>query len=391
VNTPNSPGRRTVDHGFTITELLVVIVIFVLIIGIAIPAFKSMIESSERALAENQLRVGLSSARNAAIQSPASDAAAVFYFQPGGRTLIVPCISVGFLNDTEYDLDAPTGRVGVRREVFVPLSAATPVQLPRNWNVRAYTPANTVSGTDTDPATGNANGWYDSLAGAGGADPAATGHWIFPETNLYDNAANDPSDLGWQRQTFMVRFKNGTGELDASNRALCLVIDPIASQAFRETSTAFSKYRFDTAADLPSTVRRLLDAKHLTIPEQAERLKVVGDVSIDSILTRPVTELSVYNERSLSSGLARALQYRGANRVTGTMYADPATTDGPTVDMTLFAGSGTTAETVKQSIGLWIEGRLEDPNEPAGQRLIETDARIFTLQRYLGQIQELTN
>ena len=74
-----APASRTqsrpADRGFTITELLVVIVIFVLIIGIAIPAFKSMIESSERALAENQLRVGLGSARNAAIQNASADAA----------------------------------------------------------------------------------------------------------------------------------------------------------------------------------------------------------------------------------------------------------------------------------------------------------------------------
>lgn len=47
IQTPSSWRRSS--RAFTITELLVVIVIFVLIIGIAIPAFKSMIESSERA------------------------------------------------------------------------------------------------------------------------------------------------------------------------------------------------------------------------------------------------------------------------------------------------------------------------------------------------------
>ncbi|MFZ4431365.1 MAG: hypothetical protein ACOYPS_13560, partial [Phycisphaerales bacterium] len=220
--------------GFTITELLVVIVIFVLVIGIAIPAFTSMVQSSERSLAENQLRVGLSSARDAAIQSPASDAAAVFFFQPGGRVSIVPCISVGFLEDDENSRGTATGRRGVSREVFVPLATAAPIQLPRNWGIRAYTPANTVGGTDV-AATGDANGWYDSLA-AGTTSPAADGHWLFPETNFINPAAANAGATGWQRQTFMVRFRNGTGELDAGNRALALVIDPVAAQNFRQTA-----------------------------------------------------------------------------------------------------------------------------------------------------------
>ena len=374
-------------RGFTITELLVVIVLLVLAIGIAIPAFKSMIESSERSLAENQLRVGLSSARDAAIQSPSSDAAAVFFFQPGGRVSIVPCISVGFLADDENNAGNPTGRDQVSREVFVPLPTAAPVQLPKNWSVRAYTPANTVSGSNPDPVIGNANGWYDSLsASAGpGTDPSSVGHWIFPETHFFrQTPANQLGTKGWQRQTFMVRFRNGTGELDAGNRSLALVIDPIAAQEFR-AAAPFSSYRLDQAADLAAFVRRLLEAKNLTVAEQANRIKVVGDTSIDSVLTRPVTELAVYNERSLLAGLSRGLQARGANRVTGTVYADPATSVGPSLDGSQFGG-GETLLSVNTAIGQWIEGRL---TESGGSTLIETDARIFTLQRYLGQAQEL--
>lgn len=52
---------------------------------------------------------------------------------------------------------------------------------------------------------------------------------------------------GWQRQTFMIRFRNGTGELDAANRSLCLVINPVAAQEFR-SQAPYSTYRFDKAA-----------------------------------------------------------------------------------------------------------------------------------------------
>ena len=368
--------------GFTITELLVVIVIFVLVIGIAIPAFTSMVQSSERSLAENQLRVGLSSARDAAIQSPASDAAAVFFFQPGGRVSIVPCISVGFLEDDENSRGTATGRRGVSREVFVPLATAAPIQLPRNWGIRAYTPANTVSGTDVT-ATGDANGWYDSLA-AGTTSPAADGHWLFPETNFINPAAANAGATGWQRQTFMVRFRNGTGELDAGNRALALVIDPVAAQNFRQTAP-FSATRLDQASDLAAAVNRLLEA-NLTGTQRTDRIKLLGDVSIDSILARPVTELAVYNERSLTGALAQTLGARGTNRATGTSYADPATTEGPELDASLFAGTPDLLA-VNRTAGLWIEGRLAD----AGGDVIETDSRIFTLQRYLGQAQEVVD
>ncbi len=369
-------------RGFTITELLVVIVIFVLVIGIAIPAFKSMIESSEKSLAENQLRVGLSAARDAAIQSPASDAAAVFFFQPGGRVSIVPCVSVGFLEDNEVSGGVSTGRVGVSREVFVPLATAAPIQLPRNWGIRAYTPANTVGGTDVT-ATGDANGWYDSLA-TGTASPAAEGLWLFPETNFINPAAPNAEAKGWQRQTFMVRFRNGTGELDAGNRALALVIDPVAAQGFRQNAP-FNTARLDQASDLGAAVNRLLEA-NLTGAERLNRIKLIGDVSIDSVLARPVTELAVYNERSLTAALARSLGAKGTNRVTGTYYADPATTQGPALDASLFAPGPDLLE-VTRAAGSWIEGRLADDRGT----VIETDSRIFTLQRYLGQAQEVVD
>jgi prepilin-type N-terminal cleavage/methylation domain-containing protein len=379
--------RSNARRGFTITELLVVIVIFVLVVGIAIPAFKSMIASTERSLAENQLKVGLAAARDAAIQSPASDAAAVFFFQPGGRVSIVPCVSVGVLeDDVGYRGQVQGSGAPERREVFVPIATSTPVQLPKDWSVRGYTPPNTISLSQAPIRGAPPNGWYDSMA----ADEAMVGQglWVFPETGFIDATENG---LGWQRQTFMVRFRNGTGELDSGNRSLALVIDVVPQTEFRDDDPAPpTPARLDLAIDLPATVKRVLDAgipNGLSRDQQArqrERLliNILGDASNDSVLARPVTELALYDERSLAAALSEAIGMERVNPVTGTFYADPAAGDGPALDRTL--GVNSTLFDVTLDVSRWIQGELT-----AGGRPVTTDARIFTLQRYLGRMQEL--
>lgn len=383
--------RPATRPAFTVTELLVVISIFVLVVAGTIPAFKSMIASSEQALAENQLRVGLGAARDAAIQDPSGDAVAAFFFQPGGKVSIIPCISVGFLLDNELNGGLATGR-SVKREVFAPINTISPIQLPRGWSVRGFTPPNTISGSDNSTLTNNTNGWYDSYTrsaggGGGGVDPGSLGMWVFPETNLLDLTSAQLDESGWQRQTFIVRFKNGTGQLDSGNRSLAIIIDPIAAEGFR-TAEPFASTRLDKVADLPQTVRRLL-AKTSLLPQQdADRIKLVGDISIDSVLARPITELAVYSERSLTAGLSSALGYRGADRVTQTIYAPPDETDGPRIDAANYQTTGLDLFAVSLAASRWIDGRLRQGNTPAGE-LLETDARIFTLQQYLGQLQEL--
>jgi len=384
-SSPARPEPFPARAGFTVMELLVVISIFVLVVAGTIPAFKSMIESSEKSLAENQLRVGLSAARDAAIQHPSADAAAAFFFQPGGKVSIVPCVSVGFLLDDEYNADRRTNRK-VKREVFVPINTIGPIQMPRGFSVRGFTPPNTLSGTDTTALTRNNNGWYDSLTrGAAAADdPASMGLWVFPETNL--TTLQSPI-LGWQRQSFIVRFKNGTGQLDSGNRSLALVIDPVAAEGFR-TAPPYSASRLDKTSDLAASVRRLLARTALTPQQETDRIKLVGDVSIDSVLVRPVTELAVYSERSLGGALSSALGYQGVDRTTGTIYAAPNAIDGPWVDPGNFQTPGVNLMLVTTASSRWIEGRLQRGNAANGE-LIETDARIFTLQQYLGQLEEL--
>ncbi len=342
---------------------------------------------------------------DAAIQSTSGDAAAVFFFTPGGKVSIVPCVSVGTLED-EVWVGSPDGNVTqttrrVQREVFVPLPTQSPVQLPKFWSIRGFAPANTVSST-TDPNDSSATGWYDSVSENGAAnDPAGGRHWVFPETGFVDLTATSAGTRGWQRQTFMVRFKAGTGALDSGNLSTALVFDPVSvayGTGFRATGSdpwgldrALPEnrgYLASEASDQARFVARLLSRNPANEAERRRRLRVLGDQSVDSVLARPVTELAVYNERSLAAGLSQSIRCRGLNRTTNTLYAEPGTY-GPRVDVNLFAGSPTIS-TINEVIGKWIEGRATVNNTNAtGTNGIESDARIFTLQHYLGQVQEL--
>ncbi len=121
-------------RAFSLMELLVVIAIFVLLLAIGVPAFTAIAYNSERATSENMLRAGLGGARDAALLT-GRDTAAVFFFEPGGRTSIVTCVRAGVINDAD-----PGAMIGepVWREVFVPIPTSPPVNLPKFWAVRGY-------------------------------------------------------------------------------------------------------------------------------------------------------------------------------------------------------------------------------------------------------------
>jgi len=409
----NLPSARRAT-GFTIVELLVVIIIVVALLGLSIPAFKSLIESSERSLAENQLRVGLSAARDAAIRSASGDAAAVFMFSPGGKVSIVPCVSVGTLRDARVvnsttPVQATANDDGtVLREVFVPVSNARPIQLPRGWSVRGFTPPNTASRV-ADPSQPTADGWYDSLSVESGDDTAAASrHWLFPETHFVNLTDNALGDKGYQRQTFIVRFRVGTGALVSGNLSTVLVFDPLTvpyGTGFRTVGRdPWGLDRIDPAnrsflagetAEPARFVSRLLARPAATArtgsAERTRIIRVLGDRSIDTILARPVSELALYNEKSLAGAVSRIFPGAGGlNRATNTFYAEPdrAGIDGPTIDPRLFPTQGTLD--VSEAVGRWIEGRATPNNaNPTATNVIESDARIFSLQHYLGQVQEL--
>jgi type II secretory pathway pseudopilin PulG len=346
----------SVGTGFTLVELLVVISIFILLMALAIPAFSTMLYSTEQAMASNSLRIALSGARDAALRSSSgTDAAAVFAFDPGGRLTILPCVKA----TAAYDQDSGAQRKIIRRDVFVPLPTVEPVQLPRNWMVRGYTPPNSV----TDE-------WYESTY----PDTASRGrgNWIFPESGFYDTGSGS---AGFKRQTFMVRFEGGTGALSLSNPVTSLVLLP-SPGAFRTASPwSLPGMRVDRESDQARFARRVVEAPGSAL-SLAQKISLLGDVSSDTALVKPVGQLAVYNESRLAGAVGGRV-----DPATGSLYQapGPANQFGPAMVTT--AGGPVDTRTINE----WIEGRLR-----VGTVDIPSDARIFSIQHYLGGLQELT-
>lgn len=396
---------------FTLIELITVIAVMAVLIAIGVPAFRAALASSDKSLAENQFRLGLESARQLAIQNSSRDAAAVFFYEPGGRLTIVPCIFAGTLVDRVAGDQNQTAnpRLGTR-DVFVPAPEVAPAQLPRGWMVRGFAPAGSLS------TTALPTGWYETIDGEREFQADANGeprsNWVFPETGFYatrrstDNAQGaDLASDGADRQSFLVRFRAGTGHVDPSESRLCLVVSPAPSETTNDATGELDNWRLDvpimaanridTAPDLQRYVSRILTAREIDgsagVDEDDDeaRRDLLGDVSSDTVLCRPLTELALYKEQSLAS----ALGARGLNAATGSIYGnerdgpggDPDFPDAPRIDLSLFPGSAQPGD-IARDTNLWMTGLLRTPDNDA---YIESDAKLFAIDRYLGQGRKL--
>lgn len=358
--------RRGDTGGYTLLELLVVIVIASLLVGIAIPAFRAILSSSRRSLAESKLRQAMFSARDAAASSVGGgDAAAVFFFEPGRGIQIVTCVQIGTIADA-----------GQTRDVFVPATGFEPAAIPQGLGVRGFALAT---------ANVSADDWYETVPqivsgglGSGTATGGEPGYWVFPETAFYDRL--DQTD-GKDRQTFMVRFRAGDGSLSRDPRQ-ALILAP-------STSAQATEYGFLDAADIPELSGaddlrlwgvRVLSSSALT---PAQRLEVFGNTSANTVLAAPVTELAVYDEREL----ARAVGARGVNRETSTLYLPPtaAGVDEPTLDTALYTGA---ADRLATLASRWIEGRLVAA-DVGGRPPAEPTAQLYMLNAYFAELVEI--
>lgn len=299
---------RRVRSGFTLIELLGVITIIVVLVGVSVPAFSGMLRSSRASLADGTLRSALVAARDAALRSvDGKDAAAVFFFEPGGRASIVVCREVGSINGV--DLDGL-----VTRDVFVADPAFEVQELPPNWFVSGLARANTIAGAD-DRQVG---AWYATTRYAG-----ETVNWVFPETGFFEAAR---ADEGVKRHTFAIRYESRSGELSIGDEREMLVYAPSLDLDRSQTpfNVAGGAFRPDRKSDHLRLVRQLLNAPTGTVsPDALERL--AGDRATDTILTRQVREIALYDIRDLARELRseRVAAFRGIDSRTGCLYQAP--------------------------------------------------------------------
>jgi prepilin-type N-terminal cleavage/methylation domain-containing protein len=345
---------------FTLTELIVVLTVIVIMVAVAIPAFRSIIAGTESSNAETQLRLAFLTGRDTALHSDSqADSAVVFFYEPGGRTTALACTHVG----TFTDRSPPNAPPFPKRDVFVPVSTFEPIQLPRGWMVRGFVPAGSLE---------DDRQWYDDLGNGRPIDPDER-NWVFPETEFYDALVRDD---GGDRQSFMVRFSGLTGAMVVGDSREALVLAPRATAAARG-GRPFDDYRFDRGADLAALARRALhnDLFQGGIMSNPDDLsKLLGDMSGDTVLCRAVEQIALYKEAELAAALQVRLEPE-----TGTIYKVAKAPEYVT---------GLNADDV-ENMRRWLEG---DSNLTGGDTdwLDENDlpaARLYTLQRYTGVLQ----
>jgi prepilin-type N-terminal cleavage/methylation domain-containing protein len=427
--------------GFTLVEILVVIVIALILLTISVPAFQSLIESSDRSLAVNTLQSAVQAAQDVALDGrEGEDGAIIFMVDDNGRMTMAPAVKIGTLRDPYGK--PPTGNPPASSfdydymdiEIFAPLSSGDSIQLPENWYVRGYASVGSMIDRyiPTNPtASKRVSIWYNSpiYGGFDITDPIKSrGHWVFPETNMFAKNAqfvggntstgelnNDLKfEFNTPRQSFMIRFDGRTGQLSRST-APALFIDPRLSRErpFGDQPAAVDRWkRVDMADDIKRWGIRMLTASDVNTngafweqADQFDKSKFIGNISHDTILVKAVTRVALYNEQEM----ARDLGARGVNGVTGTLYKEYDQTDSESAiqfDLGLWPDNPPSEDDLRIAINRWIQGDTAGPlnaegrNWPDGQIMFDTDdarirevdvprSRLYLIQPYSGRLQEV--
>ncbi|HRQ73008.1 MAG TPA: prepilin-type N-terminal cleavage/methylation domain-containing protein [Phycisphaerales bacterium] len=351
---------RRPQRSFTLTELIIVMAVIVLLLSISIPAFSALLDSSNRSLAETRLRVAIALGREAALRSDHGDGAVVFFFEPGGRCYAAAYEMVGTIPDESEG--SP-----IERDVFVPVRELEPVSLPSGWMVRGLAAPRTAGQRNADSP------WYDSDNGQRDRYADDDRNWVFPETAFFDPTRNDE---GRKRQTFMVRFRQGTGALALGETREALILAPAPSTAFRNAEP-YRSHNFLAAEDPRAMVRGLLERQRVSPSLWPTQL--LGDMASDTVLARTVPQLVLYKERELAATFR--LQ---PDRLTGTLYKDqPSEKQNKIPEYVRLPGF-----LVKpKELNAWLEGDSnKDGVWTADDQAL---ARSFVVQRYGGGLQEV--
>lgn len=416
-------------RGYTVVELLVVIVIAVLLLTIAVPAFQATIYSSNRTLAVNAIQACSIMGRDVAVNT-GKDSAVVFVYDPDvQRISIIPAIRAGSIREASTAPGGPGSSGGggavssgfgdqpyFDRDVFVPAPIGEVLTLPAGWMINGYAAPGTL--LDHDSAGDEAATWYNSEKY--GADDIRSSikkdaHWVFPETGFFPRDAqvnggsldgefsNVNPDRTTARQTFMIRFDARTGAVSRDTRS-ALFVDPRNSRRREPSGNPLSPYeqtlRVDLADDLEIWASRVLNSPDLTNDrvtygnDDGElREQLIGTASNDTILVKPVSRVALYDIKKLALGLGA----RGVNRDTNSLYLphDQDQRDATlSLDMSLFmnvSNAPSNEEEVIEWMNQWIDGNTTYPQN--GDLRIdfddEPDSRIFLVQSYTGEMQEV--
>lgn len=345
------PTRRS---GFTLIELLGVMTIIIIIVGISVPAFNGMLGSARASLADGSLRSAMVQARDAAMQSiDGGDAAAVFFYEPGGEISIVVCTEVGSLPGVDAN-----GR-RVMRDVFVADPTYEIQVLPPFFHVNGLVRANQIEASDDE----RLGGWYATSRYAG--DQV---NWVFPETGFFD-PAEDEYEQGVKRHTFFVRFEARTGELELSGNEALIYAHSVDLDRTRDPFNGpndAGTFRPDRKSDHKRMIRQLLNMPDVGGFSANDRQRLLGDISTDSVLARPVREIALYDLKELVKELRaeRVVAFTGIDRGTRSLYRSPPRNGDMTPD---------------------IDPALVD----AVNRLLPRVAEIFSIDRYSGTARRL--
>jgi len=440
---PNHPvgSQSTRRGGFTLIEILVVLIIAVILLTISVPAFQTLIDSSRRSLAVNSLQTAVQAAQDIALDGrEGQDGAIVFLVDDNGLLTMVPAVKIG---DHREPYSSAPGALGfqsfdydyIEMEIFVPLSGGNAIQLPESWFVRGYAPIGSMVDefiARNVPADQRfAAIWYNSEIYGGTdftSDIKDAGHWVFPETNMYardaqhvggDETTGELGVLQGQfrspRQSFMIRFDGRTGQLSRST-APALFIDPRPSRnrPFGDQPTLQDRWkRVDLADNIKRWGVRMMsasdtnsDGSHWTMQDQYDRSLFMGNISHDTVLVKAVTRIALYNENDL----ARDLGTRGLNKVTGTIYNEYDQDDSDSeiaFDSRLWPVNEPSTDELRIAINRWIEGdtggplvngrpwpdgRIAFTDETDPDQAVEFDqprSRLYLIEPYSAQLQEV--
>ncbi len=377
----NGSRVQRVRRAFTLIEMLVVVTLLIVVLGVAVPAFRGMIDASERSLSENALRVGVRVARDLAVRGE-GDAAIVFFRDLDGRVRMVPALQVGTLVDSAFNPFAtfpfnPETDPVIERDVFAPVGLSSPIQMPLGWAVAGYADPNTI---DIQISAGISEGWYDSEAygnegQTSGEAARLDGNWVLPETAYYERfmlAPGAPPPGGFSsvvsgadisrtpRQTFMVRFRSGTGEI-VRGASPAVVVDPRPTALGRGLFTPDVRWmranRIEDARAWAARVLRQGDVNGDGVTDfidETFRVVSIGNFSNDTVLAGPVSRLALFRAEDLAEGLGA----KGLNRSTNTLYAPIEREGRIAFDMSLFDGHPFIDEPneVRLGINRWIQG-----------------------------------